>query len=170
MEGQYLSQGQAAAMAGITARRLRQMDSEKNPPPKNKAGQYPCDAFAIWLAKTRRLPQAPKVDPADQMVADMAEHFSQLCGCVLECNESRSAYLGMCLHFGLTKKQALTGYVMQGIGMAVIGEEVTGNAEWGAAVPPDGTYSEICRAVGTGTLDEWITTNWPDDPVAERKG
>lgn len=165
-----LSQAQAAAMAGITTRRLRQMAHEKNPPPQTPNGRYPCESFSAWLKATRRAAPAPKVDPVDQMVADMAGHFSQLCGCVLECNESRSAYLGMCLHFGLTKKQALTGYVMQGIGMAVIGEEVTGNAEWGAAVPPDGTYSEICRAVGTGTLDEWITTNWPDDPVAERKG
>lgn len=159
-----LSQGQAAALAGITARRLRQMDAEPNPPPKDRNGQYPCAEFSAWLARTRRKAQTPKIDPVDQAVADMSEHFSQLCGCVLECNESRNAYLAMCQHFGLTKKQALIGYAMQAIGMAVIGEEATGNPDWGAAVPEDGIFSEVCRAVGAGSLDQWIAENWPDEP------
>lgn len=162
MNVQRLSQGQAAALAGITARRLRQMDAEPNPPPKDRNGQYPAAEFARWLASTRRVPATPKRDPVEQALSDMAVHFSKLCGCVLECDESRSAYLGMCLHFGLTKQQALIGYAMQGIGIAVVGAESTGDPEWGAEVPQDGVYSEVCRAVGAGTLDQWIAENWPD--------
>ncbi|NTU68939.1 MAG: hypothetical protein HGB02_08680 [Chlorobiaceae bacterium] len=44
-----LTQSQAAAILGVSARRLRQRDQEDNPPPKNSEGQYPCEAFGRWL-------------------------------------------------------------------------------------------------------------------------
>ena len=44
----YLSQQQAAAVADVTDRRLRQMDHEDDPPPRDGA-RYPCAAFGRWL-------------------------------------------------------------------------------------------------------------------------
>lgn len=49
MKAQPLNQSQAAALLGVTARRIRQRDKEDNPPPKNEAGKYPCDAFGKWM-------------------------------------------------------------------------------------------------------------------------
>lgn len=46
---QALSQKQAAELSGITARRLRQLDGESNPPPKDANGNYPPRAFGDWL-------------------------------------------------------------------------------------------------------------------------
>lgn len=44
-----LTQDQAAALRGVTARRLRQLDSEDNPPPKDENGQYDPGEFGRWL-------------------------------------------------------------------------------------------------------------------------
>lgn len=44
-----LTQPQAAALLGVSARRLRQRDGEDNPPPKTAEGQYPCKQFGDWL-------------------------------------------------------------------------------------------------------------------------
>ncbi len=49
MKAQPLTQSQASALLGVTARRIRQRDQEDNPPPKNEAGKYPCDAFGKWM-------------------------------------------------------------------------------------------------------------------------
>ncbi len=46
---QILTQPQAAALMGITPRRLRQKDKEDNPPPKDANGQYPAEQFGKWL-------------------------------------------------------------------------------------------------------------------------
>lgn len=46
---EILTQPQAAALLGVTARRLRQRDGEDNPPPKTDAGQYPCAQYGDWL-------------------------------------------------------------------------------------------------------------------------
>lgn len=45
----HLTQEQAAALRGVTARRLRQLDNEENPPPKDGRGQYPAEDFGQWL-------------------------------------------------------------------------------------------------------------------------
>lgn len=44
-----LTQAQAAALVGVTTRRIRQRSKEDNPPPQDEAGQYPCEAFGKWM-------------------------------------------------------------------------------------------------------------------------
>lgn len=44
-----LTQAQAAAVLGVTARRLRQLDAEEAKPPRDEAGEYPCREFGDWL-------------------------------------------------------------------------------------------------------------------------
>lgn len=44
-----LTQSQAAALLGVTTRRVRQRSQEDNPPPQDSAGRYPCEAFGKWL-------------------------------------------------------------------------------------------------------------------------
>lgn len=46
---QPLTQDQAAALRGVTARRLRQLDGEESPPPKDGNGQYPAEEYGRWL-------------------------------------------------------------------------------------------------------------------------
>jgi phage terminase Nu1 subunit (DNA packaging protein) len=46
---QTINQVQAAACLGVTTRRLRQMDSEEIPPPRNADGKYPCKQYGEWL-------------------------------------------------------------------------------------------------------------------------
>lgn len=45
---QYLSQSLASEVAGITDRRLRQLEKEDNPPPRKPEG-YPAKEFGQWL-------------------------------------------------------------------------------------------------------------------------
>ena len=47
-----LTQPQAAALRGITSRRLRQLDTEDNPPPKTESGQYDPEEFGKWLVSS----------------------------------------------------------------------------------------------------------------------
>lgn len=169
MDTQTLSQGQAAALAGITARRLRQLDAEKNPPPKNRAGRYPAAEFSRWLAETRRQAPAPRIDPGDQLIADVAGAFSKLCGCVMESNQPRDTYLGMCLHFGLSKAHAITAYALISFPLAIVGAEASENPEWGIELPPDSFSQRAMRAVGAGKVDEFVAEHWPDAPPI-RKG
>lgn len=49
-----LTQPQAAALLGVSPRRLRQRDSEENPPPKDAAGRYPCKQYGEWLKRDWR--------------------------------------------------------------------------------------------------------------------
>lgn len=44
-----ITQGQAAALLGVTTRRIRQRSQEESPPPQDEAGQYPCEAFGKWM-------------------------------------------------------------------------------------------------------------------------
>ena len=44
-----LTQAQAASLKGVTPRRLRQLDTEDNPPPKTETGQYAPEEFGKWL-------------------------------------------------------------------------------------------------------------------------
>lgn len=46
-----LDQDTAAALCGITSRRLRQLDSEDDPPPKDVNGKYPAREFGDWLKR-----------------------------------------------------------------------------------------------------------------------
>ncbi len=55
-----LSQQLAAAIAGVTDRRLRQLDHEADPPPRYTDGGYPTAAFGAWLAR-RELARKPAV-------------------------------------------------------------------------------------------------------------
>jgi phage terminase Nu1 subunit (DNA packaging protein) len=44
-----LRQEIAAALQGVTSRRLRQMDHEPTPPPRAEDGTYPVKAFGEWM-------------------------------------------------------------------------------------------------------------------------
>lgn len=44
-----LTQAVAAALLGVTARRLRQLCNEPDPPPKNGDGQFDAVQFGAWL-------------------------------------------------------------------------------------------------------------------------
>jgi hypothetical protein len=44
-----INQKQAAALLGITDRRLRQIGKEDNPPVRDAEGQYPCAEFGAWM-------------------------------------------------------------------------------------------------------------------------
>jgi hypothetical protein len=44
-----LTQKQAAILANITARRLRQLDESNDGPPRDRQGGYPARPFAKWL-------------------------------------------------------------------------------------------------------------------------
>lgn len=46
-----LTQDQAAALLGVTTRRLRQKESEDNPPPRSTEGGYPCIKYGEWLRR-----------------------------------------------------------------------------------------------------------------------
>ena len=48
-QDEKLTQAQAAALLGVTTRRLRQRSQEDSPPPQDDAGQYPCEAFGKWM-------------------------------------------------------------------------------------------------------------------------
>lgn len=45
-----LTQDQAAELAGLSARRLRQLAGDDDPPPVGAAG-YPCAEFGVWLKR-----------------------------------------------------------------------------------------------------------------------
>ena len=49
-----MNQIQAAALMGVTPRRMRQIDNEENPPIRDQAGQYPCKEFGEWMRSTWR--------------------------------------------------------------------------------------------------------------------
>lgn len=44
-----LTQIEAAELAGVTPRRMRQLDHEADPPPRNTSGLYPRDDLLTWL-------------------------------------------------------------------------------------------------------------------------
>ncbi|WP_294348458.1 hypothetical protein [Prosthecochloris sp.] len=44
-----LTQPQAAALLGVTTRRIRQRSQEEDPPLQDKNGQYPCKEFGKWM-------------------------------------------------------------------------------------------------------------------------
>lgn len=44
-----ITQSQAAAILGVSTRRIRQRSQEDNPPPQDETGQYPCESFGKWL-------------------------------------------------------------------------------------------------------------------------
>lgn len=44
-----ITQAQAAAILGVSTRRIRQRSQEDNPPPQDETGQYPCESFGKWL-------------------------------------------------------------------------------------------------------------------------
>lgn len=46
-----LQQAVAAALAGITTRRLQQLQHESDPPPRNPDGTYPPREFGDWLRR-----------------------------------------------------------------------------------------------------------------------
>lgn len=46
-----LSQQLAADIAGLTDRRLRQLDHEDSPPPRHTDGGYPAGPFVEWLLR-----------------------------------------------------------------------------------------------------------------------
>jgi len=46
---QPLTQAQAAALAGVSARRLRQLTTERKAPRQDATGQYPVEDFRDWL-------------------------------------------------------------------------------------------------------------------------
>lgn len=81
-----LTQEQAAALLGVTSRRLRQLDSEDDPPPKNLDGQYEPAAFGEWLkarllgknvgyeAERTRLTKA-QADKTELEAAELAAHL-----------------------------------------------------------------------------------------------
>jgi phage terminase Nu1 subunit (DNA packaging protein) len=52
-----LTQTQAAALRGVTARRLRQLDSEDNPPPKLMDGGYDPTQYGKWLKRIWSVPE-----------------------------------------------------------------------------------------------------------------
>lgn len=52
-----LTQIQAAALRGVTTRRLRQLDSEDNPPPKLSDGGYDPQAYGKWLRRHWSVPE-----------------------------------------------------------------------------------------------------------------
>ena len=52
-----LTQTQAAALRGVTTRRLRQLDSEDNPPPKLSDGGYDPQAYGKWLRRLWSVPE-----------------------------------------------------------------------------------------------------------------
>jgi len=55
MKEETLSQTLAAAVRQVTPRRLRQMEFEKNPPPRRNDGQYPCFEFGQWVMDPKSL-------------------------------------------------------------------------------------------------------------------
>lgn len=160
-----LSQSQAAALAGVTTRRLRQMAHEPNPPAQDAAGRYPAAAFSRWLATTRRQAPTVQVDPGDQLIADVSQGFAKLCGSVVESDEPMQTYLGLCLHYGLTKQQAITAYSLIGIPMTIVGAEVSANPDWGIELPSNSFYQAAAHAVGGGEVDEFVAKHWPDQPA-----
>lgn len=44
-----LSSEQAAALIGVSTRRLFQLAKEENPPPKDSIGRYPPDSYGKWV-------------------------------------------------------------------------------------------------------------------------
>ena len=44
-----ITQSQAASLLGVTARRLRQISQEQNPPPQDSKGQYTTKEYGVWL-------------------------------------------------------------------------------------------------------------------------
>jgi phage terminase Nu1 subunit (DNA packaging protein) len=49
MKAPPLTQDQAAALRGVTTRRMRQLDGEENAPPRDDEGRYPAAEFGAWL-------------------------------------------------------------------------------------------------------------------------
>ena len=168
MTAETLSQAQAAALAGVTTRRLRQMAHEPNPPAQDAAGRYPAAAFSRWLAAARRQAPVPQIDPGDQLLADVSAAFSKLCGCALESDEPRDTYLGLCLQYGLTKTQAIVAFSLIGFPLAIVGAEASENPDWGIELPPDSFYTAAMRAVGAGKVAEFVAEHWPDKPTRKR--
>jgi len=164
MTAETLSQAQAAALAGVTTRRLRQMAHEPNPPTQDAAGRYPAAAFSRWLAAARRQAPVPQIDPGDQLLADVSAAFSKLCGCALESDEPRDTYLGLCLQYGLTKTQAIVAFSLIGFPLAIVGAEASENPDWGIELPPNSFFLAAVRAVGAGKVAEFVAEHWPDKP------
>ena len=168
MTAETLSQAQAAALAGVTTRRLRQMAHEPNPPTQDAAGRYPAAAFSRWLAAARRQAPVPQIDPGDQLLADVSAAFSKLCGCALESDEPRDTYLGLCLQYGLTKTQAIVAFSLIGFPLAIVGAEASENPDWGIELPPNSFFLAAVRAVGAGKVAEFVAEHWPDKPTRKR--
>lgn len=164
-----LSQSQAAALAGVTTRRLRQMAHEPNPPLQDAAGRYPAAELSRWLAATRRQAPVPQIDPGDQLLADVSAAFAALAGCALESDEPRDTYLGLCLQYGLTKQQAITAYSLIGFPLAIVGAEASENPDWGIELPPNSFFLAAVRAVGAGKVAEFVAEHWPDKPSRKRR-
>ena len=73
-----LTQDQAAALIGVTARRLRQMDREEFPPPKDGSGQYPPEAFGTWIkARVQRMTAIDGTGEILDLNAERARHSKQ---------------------------------------------------------------------------------------------
>lgn len=49
MAADTLSPDQLAELIGVSKRRVFQLATEENPPPKDSAGKYPCDAAGKWI-------------------------------------------------------------------------------------------------------------------------
>jgi len=57
-----ITQSLAAELMGLTARRLRQMCSERDPPPKNAEGQFDARQFGLWMMRRAAESVAPAAD------------------------------------------------------------------------------------------------------------
>lgn len=49
MAADTLNVDQLAELIGVSKRRVFQLASEENPPPKDSAGKYPCDKAGKWI-------------------------------------------------------------------------------------------------------------------------
>ena len=102
------------------------------------------------------------------MLADVSAAFSKLCGCVVESDEPRDTFLGLCLQYGLKKTEAITAYALIGFPLAIVGAEASENPDWGIELPPDSFYRAAMRAVGAGKVAEFVAEHWPDKPTRKR--
>jgi hypothetical protein len=64
MKTESITQAQAAALLRVTARRLRQMDAEPNPPTRNATGKYPAGPFGEWMEQRLTSEDAAEIDYA----------------------------------------------------------------------------------------------------------
>lgn len=165
-----LSQSQAAALAGVTTRRLRQMTHEKNPPPQMQSGRYPAGEFARWLADTRRVPAKTEAEiEAELMGTQMGfahEVLSHFCAHLLD-GDPRATFTALCVHRGLSKRDALHAYAALALTLGVAGESFleTGPDGFKLVLAPDTFVREVAKAFREGTIDALIAQRWPDSPA-----